>query len=130
MGIYLKYLNYILEHKKNVFKVAWKDKMYLHAFTHDLSKFSPKEFVAYANWFHGDYGVNLGKCLVESHLHYKDYLLNKSKFEKAWQHHKDKNKHHWNYWDERNLPIPIKYIKQMTVDRDWETTRHLPRFTP
>jgi hypothetical protein len=40
----------------------------------------------------------------------------KTRFDWAWQHHKDKNKHHWDYWHERDLPMPSKYIKQMIVD--------------
>lgn len=47
------YLLYVLEHKKNVFKVCWKRGMYLHAFTHDLSKFLPSEFFPYAERFYG-----------------------------------------------------------------------------
>lgn len=116
MKQYVKYLKYVLEHKKNVFIECWKERMYLHAFTHDLSKFSIKEFKAYAEWFHGGYGIVLGKCPVEEHLHYSKYIIVKDRFNKAWQHHKDKNKHHWNYWHERNLPMPYKYIKQMICD--------------
>lgn len=107
--LYWKYLKYILEHKKNVFIECWKEKLYLHAFTHDLSKFSIKEFFPYARWFYGKDGV---KC-EEDNL-YKDE--NKLDFENAWQHHKDKNKHHWDYWYERNLDMPEKYIKQMICD--------------
>lgn len=98
MKCYIKYLKYILEHKKNVFIECWSKKMYLHAFTHDLSKFHPKEFFAYAKYF------------------YLDKEKYKDEFKVAWQHHKDNNKHHWDYWYERNLDMPMKYVKQMLCD--------------
>lgn len=116
MRMYWKYFKYILEHKKNVFIECWKDGLYLHAFTHDLSKFNPIEFVPYTKWFYGKYGTSLGRCPVESHLHYKEYTLCKFNFDKAWQHHKDNNKHHWNYWHERGMDMPKKYRKQMICD--------------
>lgn len=113
--MYLKYLIYILEHKKNVFKLAWKEKEYLHAFTHDLSKFNPKEFIPYAEYFYGDYNPNSPN--KSGFINDLDKINEvKSNFDKAWQHHKDNNKHHWNYWYERELVMPVKYIKQMIID--------------
>jgi len=109
MKKYFNYLLYVLEHKKNVFIECWKEGLYFHAFTHDLSKFSIKEFFPYARWFYGKHGI---RC-KEDNL-YKDE--NKMDFEKAWQHHKDHNKHHWDYWYERDLKMPTKYIKQMICD--------------
>lgn len=119
---YWKYLKYVLEHKKNVFVECWKDGLYSHAFTHDLSKFNPKEFFPYAEWFYGYDGIYLKKQNNKEQLTNgascvsKRYLECKKGFDKAWQHHKDKNKHHWNYWHERNLIMPVKYIRQMICD--------------
>ena len=48
MKLYYEYLKYVLEHKKNVFKTCRKRGLKLHALTHDLSKFSPSEFIPYA----------------------------------------------------------------------------------
>jgi hypothetical protein len=99
----LDYLKYLIEHKKNVFKTAWKRGLYIHAFTHDLSKFSGSEFLPYAKYF------------------YKDKEKYKHDFEMAWRHHYYKNHHHWQHWlDEKGEPtnIPDKYLKQMIAD--WE----------
>lgn len=117
LKIYWKYFKYVMEHKKNVFLECWFDGgVSLHAFTHDLSKFSPKEFFAYANWFHSRCGVKykLGQNLCE----YDDstHIDLKRDFEKAWQHHKDHNKHHWNYWNERQCDMPNRYVNQMIID--------------
>lgn len=102
LKIYWKYLKYVLEHKKNVFIECWHKGLYIHAVTHDLSKFMPSEFFPYAKYDFQNPKNNTEKA--------------KEDFKKAWQHHKDKNKHHWNYWSERNLKMPAKYIKQMICD--------------
>jgi len=100
---YYDYLKYVLEHKKNVFKTCWKRKLYFHAITHDLSKFSPQEFIPYANYFY------------MSKDKYKD------KFDKAWEHHYKNNPHHWDHWlDDKGVPqkMDSKYLNQMIAD--WE----------
>lgn len=97
---YWQYFKYVLEHKKNVFIECWKEGLYVHAFTHDLSKFRPSEFIPYARYF------------------YVDKEKYKNGFDKAWKLHYKRNKHHWNHW--RNTKcmslIPIKYIDQMICD--------------
>lgn len=116
MNKYWKYFKYIMEHKKNVFIECWKEGLYLHAFTHNLSKFSPSEFIAYARYFYGD----------------KEKY--KEQFDLAWEHHFMNNKHHWEYWCydleeywmgsikleycKLKTPndMPYKYIKQMICD--------------
>jgi len=100
---YYNYLKYVLEHKKNVFKTCWKRKLYLHAITHDLSKFSPQEFIPYARYFF---------------INKEEF---KQDFDKAWEHHYKNNPHHWDYWlDEKGVPqsIPNQYLQQMIAD--WE----------
>lgn len=107
---YWKYFKYIVEHKKNVFIECWKNGLYIHAFTHDLSKFRPSEFITYANFFYKSEGYEKS---------YKD----KESFQYGWCLHQKRNKHHWNYWvivDGKNkikpVPMPFKYIKQMICD--------------
>lgn len=110
---YWKYFKYIIEHKKNVFIEAMKEGMYIHAFTHDLSKFLPSEFFPYARFFFKKDRTNNYKQSDEKDI---DFL-------KGWIFHQKRNKHHWNYWvsvtrkDEIiPIPMPKKYIKQMIVD--------------
>lgn len=102
MKKYWDYFKYVMEHKKNVFIECMKEGLILHAFTHDLSKFSPLEFFAYAN---------------------HDFSSDKydEKFERAWVHHQKRNKHHWNYWvvdayKRKAIRMPTKYVKQMVCD--------------
>lgn len=116
LKMYKDYFKYIMEHKVNVFKVCWKKKMYLHAITHDLSKFSPAEFFPYAEWFYGEYGTNIDSTLLLIPQIKEKHERCKAKFEKAWRHHYRRNKHHWNHWVGTNMPI--KYISQMICDWD------------
>lgn len=114
MNKYWQYLKYLLEHKKNVFKVCIKRKMYIHAITHDLSKFSPTEFIIYAKHFYGT----------------SEEKKNRELWDKAWAHHIKYNKHHWQHWlIYLDIPgkgfaiphaglMPKKYVKQMVCD--WE----------
>lgn len=48
---------------------------------HDLSKYTKDEYVAYDEYF---YGTKTEKT--------------KEKFDLAWLHHQNTNKHHWQYW--------------------------------
>ena len=62
----------------------------IHAFTHDLSKFNPLEFIPYAKKFYGNIDVDFNK-------------INKQ-FNKAWKHHYKNNKHHHEYWNGKSIP--------------------------
>ena len=138
MKKYIKYFKYVIEHKKNVFKICWKNKKYIHAFTHDLSKFRPCEFIPYARWFYGEYGVdflNNRREVYEKEFSKGDYdslkfygvelgkhYVCKRSFDWAWIHHYKRNKHHWNhyvdYTDMTCKKMPYKHIMQMIYD--WE----------
>jgi len=108
---YLRYLLYILKHKWYVGKVCFTDGLWIHAITHDLSKFSPREFFAYADKFYGKPTANA-----------REEKRRELRFQKAWNHHQNRNKHHWNYWVAVNgskqepVPMPMRYIYQMIAD--------------
>jgi hypothetical protein len=99
-------LLYILNHKLNVLIECWKEGLYIQGITHDLSKFTPKEFFPYAKKFFSD-----------NELSEDDHL----RWQTAWLNHQRKNKHHWEYWvvDPRKkeaLPMPRKYVIEMVCD--------------
>jgi len=109
--IYFKYLYYILNHKWDVGIECIKLKLYWHAITHDLSKFYPSEFKAYAKHFYAG--------------------PNRSLFETAWCLHQHRNKHHWEYWvkaDGHTVPMPEQYVKQMVAD--WKGMARNKKFDP
>lgn len=126
MGIktdYIGYFKYILEHKRNVFKTCWQRGLYLHAFTHDLSKFLPCEFIPYAKWFYGEYGVKVCDTIHDMPIEVQNkHKKLKENFRWAWVNHYNKNKHHWEHWHSyltgESENISNKYILQMICD--WE----------
>lgn len=108
-----EYFKYIIGHKWNVGIECIKTGLYLHAITHDLSKFLPSEFIPYAKFF---FSKNRAKG-------YKQSDENDPNFQAGWNRHQKRNKHHWNYWvsvtrkDEIiPIPMPEKYVKQMICD--------------
>lgn len=118
--MYWKYFKYIMEHKKNVFiecmKIAMQHQgkirrqLIIHAFTHDLSKFLPCEFIPYAKYFYG------GKEAEKEYKLTGNYLSYKEQFNKAWEHHYKHNKHHEHYWKGKTMP----YLYMMQLIADWK----------
>jgi hypothetical protein len=103
MKVYWRYFLYVIEHKLNVLIECWKERLYIQGILHDLSKFSPAEFIPYARKF------------------YSDKETNEMEFRYAWLHHQHKNKHHWNYWvvdqvKREAVPMPRKYFLEMICD--------------
>ena len=67
-----------------------------------MSKFSPQEFFPYALKFYSNQ---------------KDENT-ELRWKKAWLHHQNYNKHHWEYWivnknTREALPMPKKYLIEM-----------------
>lgn len=86
--------------------------LYWQGLVHDLSKYSPAEFLVGARYYQGNRSPNG----VEREL--KGYS-------EAWMHHKGRNRHHYEYWTDMNLesrtyepvPVPRKYLVEMVMDR-------------
>lgn len=105
---YFAYFFYVVRHKIFVAFECLKMGMVIHAFTHDLSKFQPSEFIPYAKYF------------------YLDREKNRASFELAFLLHQHRNKHHWNYWIDSTCtayPMPKRYVKQMIAD--WKATEKI-----
>jgi len=105
---YLKHLSYIITHKFWVLIYCFKHGLYLQGILHDLSRFTPIEFMVYA------------KTKVERN---STGYYNPSILKYAWNHHAHHNKHHWQYWvtigDNGTLDIlnmPFKYVVEMICD--------------
>lgn len=116
---YLKYLSYVLRHKWYVLIECFKIGLILEGLVHDLSKFSPKEFIPYARFFYGD------KFKTSKEGYFKDNDQSDKDFDLAWLNHQKMNKHHWQWWlvpmDKgltRPLEMPKKYVDEMICD--WE----------
>ena len=79
---------------------------------HDLSKYSPTEFISGAKYFLGTRSPN-------------EEERAKHGYSKAWIHHQGRNKHHFEYWTDYNpverkvMPVkmPLRYVAEMFCDR-------------
>ena len=102
----------ITKHKYYVFKMCHKAGITWQGIIHDLSKYSPTEFIPGVRYFQGYRSPNEGE---REDLGYSA----------AWMHHKGRNKHHFEYWNDLNLEthkygpvkMPLKYVKEMFCDR-------------
>ena len=103
----------ITKHRHKVIAHCAKAGILWQGLRHDLSKYTPTEF------FRGDKYYNDGKKSPnEKERQIYGYSL-------AWLHHKGRNKHHFEYWNDYNpevrrrcgVKMPIKYVKEMFCDR-------------
>lgn len=109
MSKYWKHFKTITIHKWYVMKACFKAGLFIQGILHDLSKYSITEFWRSARYFQGD------KSPIDAEKIANGYSL-------AWQNHKAKNKHHWQYWTDFEsgqmilLPMPPKYLAEMICD--------------
>ena len=88
---------------------------------HDLSKYSPTEFLVGCKYYQGNMSPNGVERLEKG-------------YSSAWLHHKGRNKHHLEYWLDYGIPkreefgsgekmgicgmkMPVKYAVEMYIDR-------------
>ena len=108
------HLSTINEHRFLVMKHCFRVGLYKQGLTHDLSKYSPTEFIPGVKYFQGDRSPNNAQREHEG-------------YSSAWLHHKGRNKHHFEYWTdvstaENNWKIvgvkmPVNYLAEMVMDR-------------
>lgn len=104
-----KHLRTVQNHRKWVRRYCFRAGIPWRGLTHDLSKYSPKEFFESARYWTGTSSP-----------------IEESKKEngvcKAWQHHKGHNPHHWAYWVDNISegaivhPMPEKDFIEMVCD--------------
>lgn len=105
----LKHLKTILIHKYWVFYFSRKLGIGWQGFWHDMSKFSPTEFFESIKYYTGT-SSPIDACKKD-----KGYSL-------SWQHHKGRNPHHYEYWQDNfdkgttQICMPDKYVKEMFCD--------------
>lgn len=106
-------------HLKTVTKHRWL--VMVHCFrvgliwqglVHDLSKFSPSEFLIGIRYYQGTRSPNAAERELNG-------------FSTAWMHHKGRNRHHFEYWSDLRpgtrqyspVPMPPRYLAEMVMDR-------------
>ena len=102
------HLSVITKHRFKVFVLCAKVGIFWRGLVHDLSKYSPVEFLEGVKYFDGG----------------KSPIMNCKKeegYSKAWLHHKGRNKHHLEYWYDyaafnKTPNMPFKYFLEHICD--------------
>ena len=109
-----KHFKTITCHKYLVMRGCFKVGLYRQGIFHDLSKYSPTEFLVGAKYYQGNRSPNNAEREAIG-------------YSSSWLHHKGRNKHHYEYWidySSKNIsggmapaPMPNRYIVEMLMDR-------------
>lgn len=103
----------ITKHRWIVMRYCFRMGLIRQGIVHDLSKYSPVEFLSGARYWQGNRSPNN----AEREAIGVSY---------SWLHHKGRNRHHFEYWVDYDLnadtilagmPIPRKYVAEMIADR-------------
>ena len=107
-----KHFKTITKHRLIVMAGCFRVGLIRQGLTHDLSKYSPVEFLNGARFYQGTRSPNTAEREQKG-------------YSEAWMHHKGRNRHHFEYWTDMNLvtknyeplPMPRKYLVEMIMDR-------------
>ncbi|MCM1164907.1 MAG: DUF5662 family protein [Lachnospiraceae bacterium] len=102
----------ITKHRHKVIAHCAKAGILWQGLRHDLSKYSPTEFLQGARFYLGTRSPNEGEREAYG------YSL-------AWMHHKGRNRHHFEYWTDYDpktklvepVKMPLRYVVEMFCDR-------------
>ncbi len=115
---FMGHLKTITYHKMLVMKTCFQVGLYKQGLLHDLSKYSPIEFIPGIIYYQGDRSpINREKELKQC--------------SRGWLHHKGRNPHHFEYWMDYScdpgcdsgsgklvgMKMPKKYVAEMVIDR-------------
>ncbi len=116
-GKAMGHLQTITEHKCMVAKHCFAVGLYTQGLTHDLSKFMPVEFLNGCRYYQGGKrSPNNGEREDKG-------------YSEAWMHHKGRNRHHYEYWNDYRMrpepgkypvipvQMPRRYVAEMLCDR-------------
>lgn len=108
---FFRHLKTVCRHRRLVRRNCFKAGIYWQGLTHDLSKFSLKEFVPGVKYFQGTRSPQARERELFG-------------YSAAWLHHKGRNKHHFEYWTDVNasgqtvcVEMPPRYFAEMICDR-------------
>ncbi len=105
----------ITRHRHLVCRYCFRLGLYGQGLLHDLSKYSPTEFISGAKYYQGNRSPNDAERKAEG-------------VSRAWLHHKGRNRHHFEYWIDYCIQpdgsvtmggneMPIRYVAEMFCDR-------------
>ena len=102
----------ITKHRHVVMAHCFKAGIPFRGLLHDLSKYSPSEFIPGVRFYNGEHSPTADE-------------RRENGYSKAWMHHKGRNRHHYEYWtdwsyqEKRYMPVemPLKFAIEMFCDR-------------
>lgn len=109
----IEHFKTITHHRHLVRRHCFACGLYYQGLTHDLSKYTPTEFIVGAKYYQGTRSPNSAEREATG-------------VSKAWLHHKGRNKHHLEYWIDYSLDangkmagmkMPTRYVIEMFCDR-------------
>ena len=106
------HLRTIRQHRRMVMIHCFKAGIPIRGLLHDLSKYSPTEFIPGVLYYQGNRSPNEREREVEG-------------ASRAWMHHKGRNRHHFEYWTDydparrcvKPVKMPIVFVAEMFCDR-------------
>ncbi len=106
-----KHFMTVAKHRQAVRWLCFKCCIPWRGITHDLSRYSPAEFIPGAKYWVGTMSPQVKEREVEG-------------YSSAWMHHKGRNKHHFEYWNDYvsgvgavPVEMPPVYFAEMFCDR-------------
>ena len=108
----IKHFITITKHRHKVIAHCAKAGILGRGLLHDLSKYTPTEFINGAKYFSGTRSPN------ELERYDRGHSL-------AWMHHKGRNRHHYEYWTDystvtkkiESIKMPLVFVIEMFCDR-------------
>lgn len=114
----IEHFKTITHHKILVMEGCFQIGLFRQGLLHDLSKYTPSEFLVGCKYFQGYMSPNNAERLDKG-------------YSSAWLHHKGRNRHHMEYWidysvneaDEGGrkgmvgMKMPVRYVCEMFIDR-------------
>lgn len=108
----IKHFKTITHHRHLVIRHCFKAGIGFQGLRHDLSKYSPAEFITGAKNYQGTRSPN-------------EVDREQMGYSKAWLHHKGRNRHHFEYWTDYSpaekkvcpVKMPFRYVAEMFCDR-------------
>lgn len=102
----------ITKHRHKVIINCFKAGIGFQGLFHDLSKYTPAEFLVGAKYYLGYKSPNDAERCEKG-------------YSSAWMHHQGRNRHHFEYWHDYDIntkmpapvKMPLKYVKEMFCDR-------------
>ena len=114
MGVHpIKHFKTITTHKMLVMKACFRVGLYRQGLMHDMSKYSPTEFLVGCRYWQGFQSPNNAERKIKG-------------YSAAWLHHKGRNKHHFEYWIDYAVnpkdgfigaKMPKRFVAEMVIDR-------------